>query len=576
MNRSRFFRRLVIAPLLAAGIGVVTAKDCSAQRHSDAELFDQHLLNGACRPCAVPPWAPELAAPSPSAPTPPDREIAPPAEEPPPVPGADQVFLPPAQGTLLAAASIAGTPSMIGDFFGPGRGTLVFEQCFTRIVGPRRPTALFGQRVVISSPSFPSVVGSTQQVVFTTQGLAFTHPGIPSDPSLFIVDPTNVTDLETFIRNRLGAEAAAYNPETAIARRLQVVTPETTSFPIENDPYQIEGDFDLFFVPRLVVECRELVFAIPTPSPGSVVGREKIADNTSPIPRDRVFFNYSYFDNVPLAPGGVNVNRFTPGFEKTFFDGLYSFEARFPFASTLDSNILVDGITNDNEIEFGNVVLYNKLLLYSGPTAAFSAGLGIALPTADDMTIGLLNVPGSVEIRNESVHLLPFVGGVWAPTTRFFVQGFLQADVDANGNPVSVNSFRSGTTGTGRLQDAAFLYADIGAGYWLYRNASPGARLTGIAPMVELHYNRSLESGDVLRSGPFAVGDFAEDIQIVNATIGTTLLLGNQSTLQVAYGAPIGNSTDHVFDGELRVNFNWYFGGAGGPFGPFGQAPPPF
>ncbi len=62
----------------------------------------------------------------------------------------------------------------------------------------------------------------------------------------------------------------------------------------------------------------------------------KLSENTSPIPRDRVFVNYSYFDNVPLQQGGVDVNRFVPGFEKTFFNGITSVEVRAPMASTLD------------------------------------------------------------------------------------------------------------------------------------------------------------------------------------------------------------------------------------------------
>lgn len=52
-------------------------------------------------------------------------------------------------------------------------------------------------------------------------------------------------------------------------------------------------------------------------------------------------------------------------------------------------------------------------------------------------------------------------------------------------------------------------------------------------------------------------------------------MLGESSTLQVADGTSIGNSTDQASDGELRVNFNRYFGEADRLFGPFGQAPRP-
>ncbi len=71
-----------------------------------------------------------------------------------------------------------------------------------------------------------------------------------------------------------------------------------------------------------------LVVTIPSPSAGGVVGRTKISDDNSPLPRDRVIFNYDYFDNAQLTSTGVNVHRFSPGFEKTFFDQMASIEVR--------------------------------------------------------------------------------------------------------------------------------------------------------------------------------------------------------------------------------------------------------
>ena len=76
-------------------------------------------------------------------------------------------------------------------------------------------------------------------------------------------------------------------------------------------------------------------FTIPSGTNGGVVGQVKLAEGFSPIPQDRVYFNYSYFNQVPLSASGVNVNRFTPGFEKTFWDRLASVEFRTPMASTL-------------------------------------------------------------------------------------------------------------------------------------------------------------------------------------------------------------------------------------------------
>lgn len=329
MDRSRFFRQMITAPLLAAGIGLVTAENSSAQGYSDGELFDRHLLNGACTPYAVPSWAPPPLAPAPYAPTPAEPGVAPPAEEPPPVADVDQVFLPPAQGTLLASTSFAGVPSMVGDFFGVGTG------------------------VILLSPYDVPYLGLDQP------------PRDPEEP----VDPQQP--------NRPPSNGGGNGGE-----------PQPT--------------------PRVVV--------VPNPgAAGAIVGREKIADNGSPLPRDRVFFNYSCFDNVPLAPGGVDVNRFTPGFEKTFFDGMTSIEMRFPFATTLNSNFLLDGFTNDDELEFGNLMIYTKALLYSSPTTAIGSGLGISVPTADDLNVGLTDGTTLVRVQNESVHLLPYIGGIHAP-----------------------------------------------------------------------------------------------------------------------------------------------------------------
>ena len=175
------------------------------------------------------------------------------------------------------------------------------------------------------------------------------------------------------------------------------------------------------------------------------MGRQKIGENGSPLPRDRVFFNYSYFDNVPFTRQGIDVNRFTPGIEKTFIDGNASIEVRFPFATTLESDIVSDGPTGTSATEFGNITMYLKGLLVQTSENAVGAGLGIALPTADSMTVSMADGTPQVVISNEAVHLMPYIGGVrQTNSSPMFVQGFLQFDFDLNGNPV----FADGGGGT--------------------------------------------------------------------------------------------------------------------------------
>jgi hypothetical protein len=298
---------------------------------------------------------------------------------------------------------------------------------------------------------------------------------------------------------------------------------------------------------------------IPDPGGGLVVGRLKIAENSSPIPRDRVFFNYSMFDNVPLAAGGLTVNRFTPGFEKTTPNGMMSLECRFPFAATLDSNLVVDGFTDYSHVEFGDIFLSFKALLLAGRRGAISAGVSVTTPTADSVNVFLDSGKEIVRINNDSVHVMPFLGWLLVQD-RWFLQGFVQVDVDANGNPVYVNLGR-GLVPAGQYQDETFLYVDVNTGYWLWQadGCQQNRCLTGFAPIAELHLNRSLQNSDVITEGPFRIGEPNDDIQLLHLLLGGHFQLGPMAGLTVGYGTPIGNGPDQLFDGELRAVFNRFF-----------------
>jgi hypothetical protein len=271
-----------------------------------------------------------------------------------------------------------------------------------------------------------------------------------------------------------------------------------------------------------------------------------------------VFHNYSYFDNVPLTTTGVNVNRFIPGFEKTFFDGIASVEMRFPFASTLDSVIVADGALNTSEVEFGNIGIPLKVLLSQNENMALSIGMQVMLPTADDTQVQLANGTPLVRIENESVHLMPFVGLLLTPNDRLFMQAFVQVDTDTEGNPILVTDFAGGLVPVGELDDVTFLYVDLSLGYWLFRsNSSRG--LTGIAPTLELHINRALDDPQILQAGPLRVGGVNPLLDSTNLVVGTMFEWGQNTTLTLGYAAPLDDE-DRQFDGELRVIFNHRFG----------------
>lgn len=313
-----------------------------------------------------------------------------------------------------------------------------------------------------------------------------------------------------------------------------------------------------------------VVGSLPSPGSGGGVGRVKLSENGSPIPRDRVFVNTSYFNNVNLGIGGTDVTRVTPGFEKTFFDGMMSIEMRAPFAYTLDSTADLRSTSSVHDTQFGNMSFSLKTLLLARPTFALAAGLQVAIPTASDVRV-YDSATGDVvvRVRNDAVHLMPYLGGLWTPNSRFFAQGFLQIDVDANGNAVSLAA-PNGTiampytplTRVGTYQDATFMYSDFGMGYWI-RQANDGL-VRGVAPIFEVHYNASLNSTDSIQSGGTRIGTVQNNIDVVNLTAGVNLLIGDRSTLTTGYVIPVGVGSDKQFDGEIRMMLN-YLPGRGAP-----------
>ena len=301
---------------------------------------------------------------------------------------------------------------------------------------------------------------------------------------------------------------------------------------------------------------------ISVPGAGGTVGTSKIVENASPIPRDRVYFNYSDFNGVPLTLNGVNVNRYTPGFEKTFFNGMSSIEVRTPFASTLSNNLYAFDTNNGGSTQFGDLTIYLKQLFYKSETFAASAGLGLELPTASNTNVFF--GPGNqlFSVKNQAVHLLPFLGSVYSPNEQIFVQQFLQFDFDANGNSVQTNSLNHPPRTVGRLTDMSYLYYSIGAGYWLYNNPGSDRFLTRIAPIVEMHYSKSLTSTDLVSAPPQFIGAQGINQDLLNGTIGVTAMFKQNSTLTLGYVTPLSSIDHRQFNSEFRLMFNWYFGGS--------------
>ncbi len=307
---------------------------------------------------------------------------------------------------------------------------------------------------------------------------------------------------------------------------------------------------------RVAIINDMVVYDVCIPTPGSAIGRVKLADNNSPMPRDRVFFDYNFFHNTSL--NGIDVNRYTPGFEKTFLDGMGSFEFRMPMAGTLDSDVVINSVTGDNPTglngEFGDLFFGIKALLAATDRCAISAGLGLTVPTAEDVRVGLDDGTPLALIENDAVYVSPYAAILLTPSSRVFFQGFVQLNVDANGNPVFSNRLGNGLQPEGRLNEQTSIFLDASLGHWLFRDFSRGPR--GVALMLEAHYSATIQDADTIRSDVFQIGDPRADFDVLDLTIGAHVLLG-QSVFTIGYSAPV--TDDQGFDGEIRAFVNRYF-----------------
>ncbi len=297
--------------------------------------------------------------------------------------------------------------------------------------------------------------------------------------------------------------------------------------------------------------------------------RFKMSELESPVPLDRVFFEYNHFQNTLLDVGDGtagserwhNLDRFSFGLERTFRDGLWSFELRVPFAGGFNSTQTIGGSLSGTE--FGDMSLAFKRALIRTDRFTLSAGLNIIFPTGSDYRI--VDSTGTlVEVWNEAVHLNPFFGALWSPTDRLFVLFFGQMDFDTHGNRVLMAPTGGGPLSivdTFHEQTQGFL--DLGIGYRLFQN--PDARiLTGITPIVELHYTSTLTNMDYVTGPQGAIGAAMVPgdpgrRDILNMTGGVQLQFGPMSTLTVAGVVPLRNDLNRQFDSEVIAQFERRF-----------------
>jgi len=437
-------------------------------------------------------------------------------------------------------------PSMFGDFYGGATfqaqiqlPSMLIQQTFLDNVGgvDLFVTNLNGGRGADANRAVPiqvhngQVSGMPGPVITTSNG-----PGVPVGQSVSY--PINDPALSGFSPPQLpGPGTIVYIDGTAFY-----------AGPIPPGPEDI-GDgwgmqYSHLFTPDPV--------NVNIPSGGGAVRRVKIAENNSPIPRDRFIFNYNFFNDVI---GGIgDVNRYAVGFEHTLLTEASSIEVLFPMASTLNVDQIAGGMRS-TDTEFGDLTLIYKHLLWEREDFLISAGVGLTVPTGDDARVFTPTGQQIIDLEHTSTHLLPFLAMLHAYESGWYWQAFMQFDLGLSGNPVRADMTGANLQSVGTLQDQNLLFVDLGVGYWL---SDPGQGTPAVAATAELHWAGTLQDADVVQANGLNITSLTNRYDVLNLSMGASVLVNESFTVRPAMVIPLADGDGEQFDYEAMVQMNFW------------------
>jgi hypothetical protein len=186
--------------------------------------------------------------------------------------------------------------------------------------------------------------------------------------------------------------------------------------------------------------------------------------------------------------------------------------------------------------------------------------LGIDVPTADSITVSLLDGTKVARINNDSWVLTPYFAFLVTPTNRLFFQNWYQFGFNTNGNKVQANPDFTGLQPVGSLTDQALFQLDAQLGYWVYRSDDSSGLLRGLAPFIELHYNSTMGKADSIQAGAFTLGDPNNHFDELNLAAGFTIQVRDNFNLSLGAVVPLKGHEDRTFDWQVGVHGSWFFG----------------
>jgi hypothetical protein len=275
----------------------------------------------------------------------------------------------------------------------------------------------------------------------------------------------------------------------------------------------------------------------------------KISDNQSPMPQDRVYFTFDYFNNLNAALNrrfeapvdNLRAFRYIFGLEKTFDEGRGSIGIQLPLDSlTADSTIQGKfAKPGGTSTSLNDLTVFSKYILKINPETGslISAGLAVTPATGPDTFAGASYL---ASVHDTTVQ--PFIGYLWR-RGNFYLHGFSAIDVPTT------------------IRDVTMVYNDIGIGYYAYRNPDPSGFLNALVPTFEVHINDPLTHGDF--NNPL---DLTGTADVVNLTYGLNAVIAQDSVLTFGVVTPV--TGPRPFDYEVLALLNIRFGRSRRPRAP--------
>ncbi|WP_162273188.1 hypothetical protein [Rubripirellula obstinata] len=292
----------------------------------------------------------------------------------------------------------------------------------------------------------------------------------------------------------------------------------------------------------------------PVPGPGIAVRRIKIAENYSPDVRDRLYLNYSFFNNFQGNLG--DISRVIMGMERVLFEDLVSIEYRLPVAGTFGSTQTL-GEAERRALEIGNASAILKTILLRGQDYIWAAGLGVSVPLASDTSLRASNDEEILRVENETFHIQPFTGLLYRPSDQWAVQGLLQFDFAAGADSVFANIGGGVLPEIGQFSDSTLGSLDIAATRTMFQGDRTDILQEWLVNL-ELHYLATMEESDFVMRDNITYENLADNFNILNLTVGSHFVFNNDLVLSPGISVPLRDGTDKQFDYEALVQLNYF------------------